>query len=200
MLLRVSQIWLTIFATYVDSVRLNRLAMYNCRSSREKLERSEEKKSSELKYLRRCGIAIEIDFQERDKQPCLVNLAADPMLSGTLLYLLPPGLVRIGRNAPKDKLEASPKEDIMLDIILDGPLVRELHWLVTDCVCLFFWRSGKVEKRKREKERMDRCGKRDILLSMLRVFFSVKYILLWTCSLLAASKVPRNFREIYKTF
>ncbi|KAL6267376.1 hypothetical protein P5V15_000451 [Pogonomyrmex californicus] len=90
-------------------------------SWREKFERAEEKKSSELKYLRRCGIAIEIDFQERDKQPCLVNLAADPMLSGTLLYLIPPGLVRIGKNS---RPEATSKN---LDIILDGPLVRELH-------------------------------------------------------------------------
>jgi len=81
--------------------------------------------------LRRCGIAIEIDFHERDKQPCLVNLAADPMLSGTLLYLIPPGLVRVGKNSGSG---VSRK----LDILLDGPLVRELHWLVMDCVCLFY--------------------------------------------------------------
>ncbi|KYM98142.1 PREDICTED: kinesin-like protein KIF14 [Cyphomyrmex costatus] len=93
-------------------------------SSREKLERAEEKKSSELKYLRRCGIAIEIDFQERDKHPCLVNLTADPMLSGTLLYVMPPGLIRIGKNVPTHKLESTFKQ---LDILLDGPLVRELH-------------------------------------------------------------------------
>ncbi|KAG5307830.1 KIF14 protein, partial [Pseudoatta argentina] len=93
-------------------------------SSREKLERAEEKKSSELKYLRRCGVAIEIDFQERDKHPCLVNLTADPMLSGTLLYIIPPGLIRIGKNAPTYKLEATFNQ---LDILLDGPLVRELH-------------------------------------------------------------------------
>ncbi|XP_072754631.1 kinesin-like protein KIF14 isoform X1 [Anoplolepis gracilipes] len=90
-------------------------------SWREKLQRAEEKKSSELKYLRRCGIAIEIDFREKDKQPCLVNLAADPMLSGTLLYLLPPGLVRVGKSSgPESTLRK-------LDIMLDGPLVRELH-------------------------------------------------------------------------
>ncbi|XP_024876232.1 kinesin-like protein KIF14 [Temnothorax curvispinosus] len=88
-------------------------------SPHEKFQRAEERKSSELKYLRRCGIAIEIDFQERDKQPCLVNLAADPLLSGTLLYLIPPGLVRIGKN--------SGSETDNLDIMLDGPLVRALH-------------------------------------------------------------------------
>lgn len=82
--------------------------------------------------MRRCGIAIEYDFHERNKQPCLVNLSADPMLSGTLLYLIPPGLVRIGKNGESES--ASRK----LDIILDGPLVRELHWLVTGyCVLLF---------------------------------------------------------------
>lgn len=84
--------------------------------------------------MRRCGIAIEIDFHERDKQPCLVNLAADPMLSGTLLYLIPPGLVRIGKN--KNGSEAISRK---LDILLDGPLVRELHWLVTDCVRVGFF-------------------------------------------------------------
>lgn len=46
------------------------------------------------------------------------------MLSGTLLYLIPPGLVRIGKNLGNQ----SPSKN--LDIILDGPLVRPLHWLV----------------------------------------------------------------------
>ncbi|XP_034190005.2 kinesin family member nebbish isoform X1 [Osmia lignaria lignaria] len=86
-----------------------------------KLRDAEEKKISELKYLRQCGIAIEIDFHEKDKQPCLINLAADPMLSGTLLYLIPPGLVRIGKNLGN---QSSSKN---LDIMLDGPLVRPLH-------------------------------------------------------------------------
>lgn len=81
--------------------------------------------------MRRCGIAIEIDFHEKDKQPCLVNLAADSMLSGTLLYLIPPGLVRVGKAS---RPEATSKR---LDIMLDGPLVRDLHWLVTDCVLAF---------------------------------------------------------------
>ncbi|KZC09567.1 PREDICTED: kinesin-like protein KIF14 [Dufourea novaeangliae] len=86
-----------------------------------RLRETEERKNSELKYLRRCGIAIEIDIHEKDKQPCLINLAADPMLSGTLLYLIPPGLVRIGKNSGP---ESSSK---ILDIMLDGPLVRPLH-------------------------------------------------------------------------
>ncbi|OAD61345.1 Kinesin-like protein KIF14 [Eufriesea mexicana] len=86
-----------------------------------KLRDTEEKKNSEIKYLRRCGIAIEIDFHEKDKQPCLINLAADPMLSGTLLYLIPPGLVRIGKNSDYQNFSEH------LDIMLDGPLVRPLH-------------------------------------------------------------------------
>lgn len=102
--------------------------MYIYRSWVEKFQKAEEKKGSELKYLRRCGIAIEIDFQERDKQPCLVNLVADPSLSGTLLYLIPPGMVRVGKN---NGLETTSSK---LDIILDGPLVRELHWLVNICM------------------------------------------------------------------
>jgi len=51
------------------------------------------------------------------------------MLTGTLLYLIPPGLVRIGK-ATRPEITSGKK----LDIMLDGPLVRELHWLVTDCV------------------------------------------------------------------
>jgi len=108
--------------------------------------------------LRRCGIAIEIDFKERDKQPCLVNLAADPMLSGTLLYLIPPGLVRIGKNASRHRFEATFKQ---LDIILDGPLVRELHWLVMDCFFFFFLCSSKVEKKERKKKEWIGVGKEE---------------------------------------
>lgn len=93
-----------------------------------KLRDTEEKKNSEIKYLRRCGIAIELDFREKDKQPCLINLAADPMLSGTLLYLIPPGLVRIGKNSGCQNFSEN------LDIMLDGPLVRPLHWLVIGLV------------------------------------------------------------------
>ncbi|KAF3421228.1 hypothetical protein E2986_06557 [Frieseomelitta varia] len=89
-----------------------------------KLRDTEEKKNSEIKYLRRCGIAIELDFRQKDKQPCLINLAADPMLSGTLLYLIPPGFVRIGRSSACQNFSEH------LDIMLDGPLVRPLHWLV----------------------------------------------------------------------
>ncbi|KAF7384613.1 hypothetical protein HZH68_014225 [Vespula germanica] len=93
------------------------------KSSLEKLQETEERKNSELKYLRRCGIAVEIDLREKDKQPCLINLTADPMLSGTLLYLIPPGLVRIGKHSENSETF----KKVPLDIVLDGPLVRKLH-------------------------------------------------------------------------
>lgn len=46
------------------------------------------------------------------------------MLSGILLYFIPPGLVRIGKNSDCENSSEN------LDIMLDGPLVRPLHWLV----------------------------------------------------------------------
>ena len=52
-----------------------------------KLRDTEEKKNSEIKYLRRCGIAIELDFRQKDKQPCLINLAADPGTLRVSVYL-----------------------------------------------------------------------------------------------------------------
>ncbi|CAD6216341.1 GSCOCG00004494001-RA-CDS [Cotesia congregata] len=65
----------------------------NQKSWKEKLQEAEERKKSEINYLRHCGIAIELDYKEIKSTPCLVNLAADPMLSGTLLYLIPQGKV-----------------------------------------------------------------------------------------------------------
>lgn len=50
------------------------------------------------------------------------------MLSGALLYVLPPGLIKVGRNRP----EVSGRNPV--DIMLDGPLVGELHWLVMETV------------------------------------------------------------------
>lgn len=96
----------------------------------EKLREAEAKKSDELNYLKRCGVAIEVNLSEI-QQPCLINLAADPMLSGTLFYLIPPGAVRIGR-IPKRKSERYRRS---LDIVLDSPLVKPLHWLVHSSIC-----------------------------------------------------------------
>ncbi|PSN43439.1 hypothetical protein C0J52_02647 [Blattella germanica] len=81
----------------------------------QRLKEAELCKSAELNRLRRCGVVVELDWQQ--KEPCLLNLAADPCLSGTLLYLLPSGCVRVG----------SPGGVPLPDIVLNGPLVKPSH-------------------------------------------------------------------------
>lgn len=88
------------------------------RSWMDRLREAEDVRKSEMKLLQRNGLALEISAAQ--KQPCLVNLAADPMLSGTLLYILPLGMVRIGRSRPSAFEQP--------DIVLDGPLVAFNHW------------------------------------------------------------------------
>uniref|UniRef100_A0A182SG31 Kinesin motor domain-containing protein n=1 Tax=Anopheles maculatus TaxID=74869 RepID=A0A182SG31_9DIPT len=85
------------------------------RSWRERLQEAEDVRRTEMKLLKRKGLALELSAEQ--KEPCLVNLAADPMLSGTLLYIIPPGTVRIGRPS---SLSAP-------DIVLEGPLVSPNH-------------------------------------------------------------------------
>lgn len=88
------------------------------KSWRERLKEAENLRKTEMKLLQQNGLALELSVAQ--KQPCLVNLAADPMLSGTLLYILPPGIVRIGRPKPVTHVQS--------DIVLDGPLVGLNHW------------------------------------------------------------------------
>lgn len=88
------------------------------KSWRERLREAENLRKTEMKLLQQNGLALELSVAQ--KQPCLVNLAADPMLSGTLLYILPPGIVRIGRPKPVTHSQS--------DIVLDGPLVGTNHW------------------------------------------------------------------------
>lgn len=88
------------------------------RSWRDRLSEAEQIRKTEMKLLQRNGLALELSAAQ--KQPCLVNLSIDPMLSGTLLYLLPPGLVRIGRSRPTAFRQP--------DIVLEGPLVAFNHW------------------------------------------------------------------------
>lgn len=88
------------------------------RSWRDRLQEAEAVRKTEMKMLQRNGLALEISAAQ--KQPCLVNLAADPMLSGTLMYLLPLGTVKIGRSRPTAFDQP--------DIVLDGPLVAFNHW------------------------------------------------------------------------
>ncbi|XP_017115708.1 kinesin-like protein KIF14 [Drosophila elegans] len=86
----------------------------------EKLKEAEDQRKSELRVLKRRGLALELTAEQ--KQACLVNLTADPILSGTLFYLLPQGLVRIGRGRlPGGSANSQP------DIVLDGPLVALQH-------------------------------------------------------------------------
>lgn len=88
------------------------------KSWRDRLREAEALRKNEMKMLRQNGLALELSVAQ--KQPCLVNLATDPMLSGTLLYILPPGHVRIGRPKPPTYSQS--------DIVLEGPLVGDNHW------------------------------------------------------------------------
>lgn len=84
----------------------------------ERIREADNKCKNEMKLLQQNGLALQLSVAQ--KQPCLVNLATDPMLSGTLLYILPPGVVRIGRKKPSTHAQS--------DIVLDGPLVGYNHW------------------------------------------------------------------------
>lgn len=88
------------------------------KSWRERLKEAENLRRNEMRLLQQNGLALELSVAQ--KQPCLINLATDPMLSGTLLYILPPGIVRIGRLKPSTHAQS--------DIVLDGPLVGVNHW------------------------------------------------------------------------
>lgn len=88
------------------------------KSWRDRLREAEALRENEMKILKQNGLALELSVAQ--KQPCLINLAADPMLSGTLLYILPIGVVHIGRPKPPTHAQS--------DIVLDGPLVGENHW------------------------------------------------------------------------
>lgn len=88
------------------------------KSWRDRLKEAENLRRNEMRLLQQNGLALELSVAQ--KQPCLINLATDPMLSGTLLYILPPGIVRIGRSKPSTHAQS--------DIVLDGPLVGTNHW------------------------------------------------------------------------
>lgn len=84
----------------------------------ERIREAKIKCRNEMKILEQNGLGLQLS--EAQKQPCLVNLATDPMLSGTLLYILPKGIVRIGRKKPATHVKRF--------IFLDGPLVGLNHW------------------------------------------------------------------------
>ncbi|XP_058453769.1 kinesin-like protein KIF14 [Malaya genurostris] len=85
------------------------------KSWQERLQEAEDVRRTEMKMLKRKGLALELSAEQ--KEPCLVNLSADPMLSGTLLYIIPNGVVKIGR----------PSSFSSPDIVLEGPLVSHHH-------------------------------------------------------------------------
>ncbi|KAJ6648363.1 Kinesin-like protein KIF14 [Pseudolycoriella hygida] len=90
------------------------------RSWMDRLKEAETLRETEMKILKRNGLALE--YSDALKQTCLVNLAADPILSGTLLYILPPGVVNVGRSNPASLHQP--------DIVLEGPLVAFDHCII----------------------------------------------------------------------
>lgn len=92
----------------------------------DRLHEAEQSRNMEMQILERNGLALE--WKNSEKQACLANLSDDPILSGTLFYMLPFGRVRIGRKvfAPEDTKKS--KVTCTPDIILDGPLIGRLHW------------------------------------------------------------------------
>lgn len=91
------------------------------KSWRERLREANNKCKNEMKLLQQNGLALQLSDAQKS-QPCLINLATDPMLSGTLLYILPPGVVKIGKPKPSHHPQS--------DIVLDGLWVGLNHWYV----------------------------------------------------------------------
>ncbi|XP_071440096.1 kinesin-like protein KIF14 [Hetaerina americana] len=104
----------------------------------ERVAEADKCKSAELAFLRRQGLAVCLSNKEDcgglssestvERAACLINLSPDPGLSGTLLYILPPGKVRIGRVPSAASDEQADSE--VADILLDGPLVGSDHCVV----------------------------------------------------------------------
>lgn len=75
---------------------------------------------AELKTMRFHGLALRVAIAQN--KACLVNLRPDPMRDGVVLFVLPLGLVRVGRKRPPGLQN--------LDIELDGVGVAFNHWCV----------------------------------------------------------------------
>ncbi|XP_065356231.1 kinesin-like protein KIF14 [Calliphora vicina] len=87
----------------------------------ERLKEADDLRRSGLHLLKRKGLAIELDKEQ--KHACLINLTEDPMLTETLFYIIPTGCVKIGRTR-------STLSGTKPDIILDGPLVAHNHCVI----------------------------------------------------------------------
>ncbi|XP_053515579.1 kinesin-like protein KIF14 [Artibeus jamaicensis] len=83
------------------------------RAWKEKFEEAEKRKHQEMEELQKAGIAFHMDANS----PSLVNLSADPQLSGTLFYVIKEGTTTVGKCGPT----SSPV------IRLSGVLVAEDH-------------------------------------------------------------------------
>lgn len=81
---------------------------------------NERRNGAEVKMLRWNGLALE--FAAAQTEACLVNLCADPMRGGVVLYVLPLGVLRIGR--------ARPAAFEQPDIVLEGVGMAFSHWFV----------------------------------------------------------------------
>ncbi|XP_059612824.1 kinesin-like protein KIF14 [Phlebotomus argentipes] len=87
------------------------------RSWMERLREAESMRKSEMEVLKRKGLTLGSEVSR--KETCLVNLDPDHILSGTLVFRLPLGKVKLGRNHPTSKEQP--------DIVLEGPLVSFNH-------------------------------------------------------------------------
>ncbi|XP_011194123.1 kinesin-like protein KIF14 [Zeugodacus cucurbitae] len=87
----------------------------------QRLKEAEDQRKSELRLLRRKGLALELSTDQ--KHACLVNLTADAIFSNTLFYILPEGQVKIGRTRTSSYCSQP-------DILLDGPLVAYHHCII----------------------------------------------------------------------
>lgn len=85
----------------------------------ERLQEAEAHRKTEIHFLNKKGLALQLSNE--NKQVCLINLAADPILSGTLFYILPPGIILVGRLR-------NPESSNQAQILLEGPLVAPNHW------------------------------------------------------------------------
>uniref|UniRef100_A0A1B0D7P7 Uncharacterized protein n=1 Tax=Phlebotomus papatasi TaxID=29031 RepID=A0A1B0D7P7_PHLPP len=105
------------------------------RSWMDRLNEAESIRKSEMEMLKRKGLTLNTDRSR--KEPCLVNLDPDHILSGTLVYPLPLGLVKIGRHHPTSKDQP--------DIILEGPLVAFNHCSIENTHGILFLTPSSLE-------------------------------------------------------
>uniref|UniRef100_A0A1B0FRJ8 Kinesin-like protein n=1 Tax=Glossina morsitans morsitans TaxID=37546 RepID=A0A1B0FRJ8_GLOMM len=117
----------------------------------ERLSEAENLRRKEMQLLKRKGLALELS--KNSNQAYLVNLSEDPMLSGTLFYILPLGSVTIGRT--RLSLEESQP-----DISLDGQLIAHNHCTIENdggqCEHFETYLNGELVTHKSEIFHADR--------------------------------------------